>query len=250
MSSPFILWTLQRTGGTNLFNLLCALSDHPSAEHEPFNFNLAQPRQFSKVYRDWLKFKDPAALHQICARRLLIKHVYEWFENDFNAALALAADRNQYRHIHLLRRDAVARLVSKGVAEAEGTWYPPDAETVFPKVIKGERRLKPLDIDYLVRKHEIAERKKLNVTRMHRKLMRCYAITYEDLYQGPIYLRFERLAALTDFLHIDRSRLDDQADLVEQYLVRGGQNTSLLLPHIPGINELRAALGEEGEVLA
>src|SRR5580700_3582495 len=158
MSSPFILWTLQRTGGTNLFNLLVEMSTHTAAEHEPFNFDRRQPRQFAKVYLDWRNTRDVGALHAICAKRVLIKHVYEWFDDDFNTSLSMAADKYAYRHVHLLRRDSVARLISKGVAEESGVWYPPDAEKIFPQVLKGQRQIK-LDVPYLVRKHDLAERK-------------------------------------------------------------------------------------------
>lgn len=34
---PFIIWTLQRTGGTNLAQRLVELSGLKGAQHEPFN---------------------------------------------------------------------------------------------------------------------------------------------------------------------------------------------------------------------
>jgi hypothetical protein len=46
VSSPFIIWTMQRTGGTTLTDLLMSMSEHPGAEHEPFNWARKQPRQF------------------------------------------------------------------------------------------------------------------------------------------------------------------------------------------------------------
>jgi hypothetical protein len=249
MSSPFILWTLQRTGGTNLFNLLVEMSTHSAAEHEPFNFDRRQPRQFAKVYLDWRNNRDVSALHEICAKRVLIKHVYEWFDNDFNSALSMAADKYSYRHVHLLRRDSVARLISKGVAEESGAWYPDYAQRIFPEVLKGQRQIK-LDVGYLVRKHEIAERKRSNVTRMHRARQRYFTVFYEDLYMGSIDDRMAALTALTTFLHIDRNRLDDYQSVIDTYLINGGQNTSAMLPHIAGIEELRRALELKGEAFS
>lgn len=155
MSRPFIIWTMQRTGGTALAELLMALSEHPSAEHEPFNWSRKQPRQFWPIADRWNKTQDAAALSAeldaIFARNVLIKHCYELLAMPFNKHLMQAAAKSPYRQILLLRRDEMARLTSKFIAELQGTWFPDYARRVFGEVIDGRRPLAPLPIPELVR---------------------------------------------------------------------------------------------------
>ena len=53
MSRPFIVWTMQRTGGTALAQTLMGLSEHPAAEHEPFNWAQDKPREFWPNVETW-----------------------------------------------------------------------------------------------------------------------------------------------------------------------------------------------------
>src|SRR5579863_9787871 len=104
MSHPFIIWTMQRTGGTSLTDLLLEMSEHKAAEHEPFN----RDRQFGAVTIAWAQTKDEEALRRaladLLAQRHLIKHTYELRDMQLNLALMEAAARD-YRHIFLFRRD-------------------------------------------------------------------------------------------------------------------------------------------------
>ena len=62
MSRPFIIWTMQRTGGTALAELLMEMSEHRSAEHEPFNWAKKSPRQFWPITDAWNRTRDHVAL--------------------------------------------------------------------------------------------------------------------------------------------------------------------------------------------
>jgi hypothetical protein len=123
--------------------LLTPFSEHPAAEHEPFNHEARDIRQFGHVYKEWVNTRNVDPLRKLCRSHFLIKHVYDKFDDAFNSSLALAAYNAGYRQIHLLRRDKVARLASKGIANAEGTWYPgahwPQATAAHPPPRGGGR---------------------------------------------------------------------------------------------------------------
>jgi hypothetical protein len=121
--------------------LLTPFSEHPAAEHEPFNHEARDIRQFGHVYKEWVNTRNVDPLRKLCRSHFLIKHVYDKFDDAFNSSLALAAYNAGYRQIHLLRRDKVARLASKGIANAEGTWYPgDDVAQIFAEVRTGRRQ--------------------------------------------------------------------------------------------------------------
>lgn len=121
---PFIIWTLQRTGGTNLAMRLTKLSRLPSTEHDPFT----QERKFGKVTRHWIKNQDRAALdasvEKIARTGVVIKHCVEAVPWEISESLALAAAKAGYRHLFLYRRNALDRLLSLHFAQNTGVWGP------------------------------------------------------------------------------------------------------------------------------
>ena len=68
--SPFIIWTLQRTGGTNLAkqsvsrsDLMCnqhesVSMDYKPLDHEPFNMD----RVYGHITRQWMASRDEGVL--------------------------------------------------------------------------------------------------------------------------------------------------------------------------------------------
>lgn len=87
---PFVIWTLQRTGGTNLTRQLVRLSGLPRTEHEPFN----EGRAYGHVTAAWRKDRDAlamgAAMQEIAAEHQVIKHCVEMVPPEINGGLALA----------------------------------------------------------------------------------------------------------------------------------------------------------------
>ena len=82
---------MQRTGGTSLTELLMDMSEHRSAEHEPFNWAKKQPRQFWPITDAWNNTKNSEALRasfgDLLEQRYLIKHCYELLSMSFNLHL-------------------------------------------------------------------------------------------------------------------------------------------------------------------
>ena len=58
-SSPFIIWTFRRTGGTNTSSRLFEFSDFKVHQHEPFNAD----REYNWILIHWKKHKDKQHLY-------------------------------------------------------------------------------------------------------------------------------------------------------------------------------------------
>jgi hypothetical protein len=251
VSRPFIIWTMQRTGGTTLTELLMLMSEHRSAEHEPFNWARARPRQFWPITDAWNRTRDPVALagslDEVFSGGHLLKHCYELLSMGFNEHLMRAAARASYRHILLLRRDEPARLVSKFIAEAQGTWFRDYSRKVFSEVAEGQRTLGALPVERMVA-HQLHCREATGtVTAWLAQLEEGFhTVCYEDLYSGIREARTARLHALLAFLEFDEGDIARHADSIEAMIFDGGQGTQSVAPLVPNIAEVLAALATPG----
>ena len=258
MSYPFIIWTLQRTGGTSLANLLMSLSEHPRVEHEPFNWRRAHPRQFGPVAETWVRDRDEArvdaSLARIFGQRHLIKHCYELPEHSarhrgapFNARLIRAVAKTDYRNILLLRRDEMGRLISKYVAEANGTWFDDYAPKVYEDIVHRRRELKPLPVGAMVKHYQHC----LEVTRQLRAQARrfgvsFYHVAYEDIYEGAREERMARLEALFDHIGLAPDTIEAHRDTIEDKIFRRRFDTRAIAPFLPNLDAVRDGLEAVG----
>lgn len=166
-AQPFVIWTLQRTGGTNLARRLFEASGLPGTDgrppgtglfldgitdpwklHEPFNYG-DSARPFGFASAAWVERRDRAALDEatetICRHRLPLKHCVEMVPWEVSESLAHAALRHDYRHVFLFRRQPLNRLLSVEYARRSGVWGPnlkgkaaPD-DVVFAEPLDAER---------------------------------------------------------------------------------------------------------------
>jgi hypothetical protein len=111
-SLPFVVWTLQRTGGTNLTARLVELAGLKSAPHEPFNVG----RVYGYITQAWQSDQDRVSLRQavaeVAAKGEVIKHCVETVPWEITEALLEATHAAGYRHLFLYRRHAAERLLS------------------------------------------------------------------------------------------------------------------------------------------
>ena len=251
MSHPFVIWTLQRTGGTALAERLMTLSEHPRAEHEPFNWSRDRPRPFWPVVARWTESRDDAALARdldgIMGRGTLVKHCYELFPMAFNLALLDAAARAGYRHLLLLRQDEGARLISKFIAEAQGTWFEGYAREVYAEVGAERRQLRPVPVDQAVAQFEHARNATAALRRafMERGIVPV-DVTFEALYLAERRARARGFAAILEHLGFPAA---DRAAETEGFLdatKRGGQRTAAVLHRVPNIAALVQGLTAAG----
>jgi hypothetical protein len=230
LSYAFLIWTNPRTAGTTLSAALKAISEHPPAEDECFWYQ-PNARQFSYIYEDWCIDGDPAALYEVLSRHVLIKHIPEPFDDNFNADLARAAEYNGYRHIHLVRCDTFARLVSRGVAEQLDEWH---IDVRSAKVTK----LKPLDVPHLISDLRL-DAARWDAVRHH--LSSVLTIRTEDLVSQNCERRHACFRRLLRFLELP----PDGLAALDQAFARGGHNTQSVWQLVPNLGELRGALARE-----
>jgi hypothetical protein len=247
MSHPFIIWTMQRTGGTALAQLLMDISEHEAAEHEPFNWD----RQFGSVTKSWHSTKDDltlsAALTQILAQRVLIKHTYELRDIQFNIHLMQAAVNADYRHVFLGRRDELSRLVSKFVAEANGTWFKDYATRVYEKIRSGERTLNPLPVSKVTTTYRRCRDMTTEIRQSFNKFgVKFHEIYYEDIYVGEHEERIIRLNGLLQFLDLTPDMTETHRSNIEERIFRQGQDTQSILKFVPNLAEVTEAVRAAG----
>jgi hypothetical protein len=234
---PYIVWCRQRTGSISLFNALKAVSEHRSAESEPFDGSV-EPRQFSIVPTLSEKYRD-AELKSVCMRRWNIKHVYDRLSLDFNLALVKQADDAGYGHIHLFRKNELARLVSLGVAENEAVWFKcAETEQAADDFLSGKRHLKPLDVPSLVERSRTADLQWVEIIKCLRS---CFYVPTEDLYGREVgHKRGVLVCNLIGYLEIyDYAK---QRELELELEKKNGQDTDKLRHLVPNVDELRQAL--------
>jgi hypothetical protein len=247
MSYPFIIWTMQRTGGTALADLLMEISEHKPAEHEPFN----RDRQFGAVTIAWGENRNEAALTQalstIFARGYLIKHTYELRGKGLNSAILSAAGEAGYRHILLSRRDEFSRLVSRFVAEANGTWFKDYASKIYGRIRTGERVVAPLSVGNMV----AAYRHCRGMTEAIRASLKtlggdCHEVDYEDLFTGEAAARLACLGELFDFLDFPPATIEAHQASIDEKILGEGQETRSIIGFIPNLSEVIRALSAVG----
>lgn len=233
--TPFIIWTMQRTGGTNFTNKLISSAGLP-AHHEPFN----RPRIYGHLTKKWESDRDNDALADEIGKILeepsVIKHCVEMVPWRISAALAQEADAKGYGALFLVRAP-FQRMLSMEYAVRTKVWGPnrekPDEKTdpAFDK---------PLDVDALL-KHETMGIDRLN--EFWRRLSGSRtSISFEQLYEAPAS---EAKDAVSDVFNKLRLSPPDSIDAIVAKLRGGGdQGTSDRYQRFVGKEELADRLKE------
>lgn len=250
-SYPFVVWTLQRTGGTNLATRLIQRSPYPFTQHEPFN----PGRAYGHVTEQWEQDHDATTLKrqmlEICAKGTVIKHCVEEVPWEVTEALAGAACASGYRHIFLYRRKSLDRLLSLHFAKHSGVWGPP----LTKKVAAGNDKhmnVRPLSDHASLPALPIA--KLLNHERncvatlnrawqiIRRNGGQAIALAYEDIYSGAGAAdAIGSLNSLLKFLGLSKSPPAD-LEWAEGVIHQGDQGTRDRYQQFPGVAELAKRL--------
>lgn len=263
----FIIWTVQRTGGTNLARRLFERSSLFEAArettrepgsvgakwlgevasqwnfHEPFNYG-KKSRIFGKVTEDWVTRGDRKALDdavgEICSLRIGLKHCVEMVPWEVSEALADASCRNGYRHLFLYRRNAVNRLLSLHFAKESGIWGPH---------FKNENELRskifdePLPVRKLVHVEDQGRRR---LARAWKRLASngagLHALAFEDVFEAADPASAEA-ALLPALAHLGLSRDPEEDRAFAAETIRSGeQGTRDEYAAFKGIDRLASAL--------
>ena len=186
MESPFIIYTLRRTGGTSLAAFMEQISSFPTVEHEPFN----KDRRWAAVTAAVKGGMDPVTLRrrlkEMLADRPNIKHAVEVVPMAITRALIEVCGELGYAQFVLHRRAEKDRLMSLYMAEATGAWGSQDAATLYPKLRSGALAPDPIDLS------RVAERVRIDAACLGETLMLLRGrgvdfgwLLFEEIYQSP-----------------------------------------------------------------
>lgn len=236
---PFIIWTLQRTGGTNLTKHLAKRTPFKPIHEEPFN----KPRIYGEISKAWLAGRDAEALRAavagVVAKNECIKHCIEMAPLEVGRALAELSTAAGWRHMFLYRRAPLGRILSKEYASRTKVWGPSHIDKAENDA---EAFAAPLDVEQLL-KEEIRNIDWLN--RIWRQLRKQKAamtsIAYEDLYGSDAGLAARTLETTLQALGLARGAEQDAA-MLANLRDTGDQNTRDRYARFRGQDELRTGL--------
>ena len=230
MQSPFIIWTLRRSGGTNLGAALFNASSFSGIQHEPFNGD----RVFGYIVKQWKEDKNNEQLRinirEVLKSKPLIKHCFEIMPDELNLILAEESQAIGYQHLFLYREYAADRLLSLNYSLLTGVWGKQHAKSVS---VEKEIFSSEIDVDHLIQ-HEKQCRRKMYLiynALLHMKV-KPLALTFENLYRGS----YEYSKALTKhtFFLLGLESEAPSDDKLFTMLRGGGQGTKdkyMVFPH-------------------
>jgi hypothetical protein len=243
LQAPFVIWTLQRTGGTNFNNCLNHLSDCPRLQDEAFNPGRAQ----GHLTEAWKRTKDEAALRRdigdICTQHHNFKHCVELVPWPVNEVLTDTTVTHGYSHIFLYRRNPLQRILSREYARRTATWGPRQARAAAGKDISSAMET-PLDAEAAIR-HETMANNRLN--RVWAALTAAGAtpipISFEELYATDETVTRQSLERVFSGLGQTLSA-DQTTEIMDMVRTRGDQKTRDRYSQFKGVGRLEERLVE------
>lgn len=238
---PLLIWTLQRSGGTNLTRRLEVLAGLAHGEHEPFNVE----REFGHITRDWLARPDRAtldtAMHAACTQRRLIKHCVDLVPWEVSQALAEQSVDLGYRHLFLYREQPRDRLLSLTFAKRSGVWAPGKArkelDDVAPIVTDA------LPVRWLIERETLCAQRLNAAWQLLRQAgQQPVPLSFEAIYKVPREEAVARLVRLVSELGLSSGDAAVDQNFAVQVQKSGDQNTSDHYGNFPGIHKLEKAL--------
>jgi hypothetical protein len=109
---PFIIWTLQHTGGHHLTQRLLERSSQPGIERDPFRIGNAMGADAARGSRTPDRKALAGTIGSLLDRGVNIQHCVEMVPWELTEALAAGSMEADYGHLVLYRRNPVARLLS------------------------------------------------------------------------------------------------------------------------------------------
>jgi len=246
MSKPFIIWTMRRTGGTALTDLLMEMSEYETIDHEPFQFH----RKLGHINRAFDRQKNGdkspdvlRLLDEALVSKPLIKHAYEIVDADFNEMLAKYIKSTEYKHLFLIRKDEVSRVLSLFTAYQSGVWGKHGSESTYEMIRSGQKKLEPFDLDAM----KIEEERSMKQTRRIRAILDRESIEYmdiyfEDFYTGEEESRRENLYALLDYLEFDEETIRKHEEMIWHILFNRDQKSRSIMEYVPNYTEAKEML--------
>jgi hypothetical protein len=232
-SSPFIIWTFRRSGGTNLAQLLFDSSDYKAVQHEPFN----KDRVFGHVVAAWDENKDieeaSSLIEDILCRKPLIKHCVEIIPDEINKILLDTSVKYGYKHLFLYRECPTDRLLSLNFSILTNIWGKKQRES---RPLNQDVFKTPIDSESLIQ-HEISCRRKMRS--VYASLIENgqvpMAVSFESLYQSGFDYSSKLVKDLFEELGIDKKTIRDSS--LTKILKGNRQGTNSEYMRFPGAED-------------
>lgn len=243
---PYVIWTLQRTGGTSLNQFLNRHSPYPKTQDEPFN----ERREFGEITRDWKATMDRDVLNEriaeVVALERNIKHCVEKVHFGVSHALWQATVEQNYLHLFLYRLDPVRRLLSMEYAERTRSW---GRATVKPDGEDADAFDAPLPVDDLIT-HETRANEKLN--RFWREIEKTgapvFALSYEEIYAADDAVTDRALRAFFKCWGVDVSDAQ-MPEVIREIRGKGDQGTADRYSRFKGLDQLGERIADIPELI-
>ena len=252
MSKPFLIWTMRRTGGTSLSSLIQRYASFPVL-HEPFN--TGRPwNDLAVGYKAREKSgESTAAIEQSLTERLsdskIVKNCYDIHRPGLHLALMRIASSLGYQHLILDRHNEQDRILSLALAAQTGAWGKSSAETIYPEIFEGRRKLSALNTKKVVNDRQKARERRLWLHGvMQAEGIRPVVVFFEDIYDKGADGE-KCVCDLFDALGIPREPKEKFEQDLHTTVHKRSQGSARLLPLLPNIGEVRDALSEDSEWL-
>lgn len=249
MEKPIIIWTLRRTGGTSLANLLFTSSNFKTIQHEPFNQErvwgdvskeltdqLSKPTDEITEY-DLRHLRERIAIY--CNLKRNIKHTIDNPPFLVTKYLLEVSQEVGYKHIVLLRKNHFQRILSLIIAQ-QTTWklgHTPDV--IFSKIVNGELELQEISFQHIAQAFNSA----INMIgrlyeEFHQNNIDYHRVYFEDLYSDKLNSqeRIQNTMKILDYLNIEQY----DPNLLEQKIFKSSNNTQTVYDYIPNYDHLEA----------
>jgi hypothetical protein len=206
--------------------------------HEPFNL----PRVYGNITKHWIEKKDYKVLNKsnkaICSLRKCIKHCVEMVPFEISQSLATAACESSadYKHLFLLRKDSVSRLLSLEYAKGTGVWG-----AAGKKKVKSDENafLEPLPINALIEHEKKCSAVLTKIWHLISSLGQTpIVLTYEEIYQSDHNSAYKKLENILNELNLSYGEQEDYS-FISEVIGKGYQGTKNKYQYFDGIDSLR-----------
>lgn len=186
--NPFIIWTVQRTGGTNFATNLIRLGGFPITDHEPLNIG----RSYGHITQSWKDTRNREQLTKSVGGFLdegyAIKHCVENVDWPINDSLLQESLERGFSHLLLYRESSIDRLLSLHFALETGLWGRKKvsaAKTSIGDAFDTSVHVKSLNIDSLIDHENHCNDLLMRVARQIRGSGAIlHAMSFEEIYEA------------------------------------------------------------------
>ena len=181
-------------------------------------------------------------LDQVLDSAANIKHCFELHSRKFNTLLLdRLSERNDYRHVILMREAEVDRLCSLFLARQTAVWGKWKADKGgYDEILQGKLKLEPFPVDEMLKHSQhCLEYRKWLVHGLRERSLSFKEVLFEDIYSGTLQKRKQKAEELFDFVGAE---YDESNKEVANRLLSGGQKSNKLFSFVPDFESTREIL--------